>query len=83
MVDAAQSLIGVTFFGYTPKLFLTRAIYELTNFVGSTFLLKLGAATLIVYFVATSEEDVTAAWNWLILFAATAVGLPRGIYTRT
>jgi uncharacterized membrane protein len=79
MLDAAQNLIGVTFFGYTPKLFITRVVYEATNFSGSTFLLKFGAVALIVWFVTTSEEDVEATWNWLILFAATAVGLPQGV----
>lgn len=79
MLDAAQNLIGVTFFGYTPKLFITRLVYEATSFSGSTFLLKLGAVVLIIWFVAGSEEDVQATWNWIILFAATAVGLPQGV----
>lgn len=79
MLDAAQNLIGVSFFGYTPKLFITRLVYEATNFSGATFLLKFAAVGLIVWFVTTSEEDVDATWNWLILFAATAVGLPQGV----
>ncbi|PSP90508.1 hypothetical protein BRC90_00910 [Halobacteriales archaeon QS_4_69_34] len=78
-VDAAQNLLGVGVYGYTPKLFITSQVYELTGFAGSTFLLKLGIVTLIVSYVATSEEDVTATWNWLVLFAATAVGLPQGV----
>ena len=79
MLDATQNLIGVTFFGYTPKLFVTRAVYEATNFSGSTFLLKLVAVVLIVWTVGSSDDDITATWSWIILFAATAVGLPQGV----
>lgn len=79
MLDAAQNLIGVTFFGYTPKLFATRAVYEATNFPGSTFVLKLAVVVLIVWTVGSSDDDMTATWNWIILFVATAVGLPQGV----
>ena len=78
MLDAAQNLIGVTFFGYTPKLFVTRLVYETTNFSGSTFLLKLTAVVLIVWTVGSSDDDFTSTWGWIVLFAATAVGLPQG-----
>lgn len=79
MLDAAQNLIGVAFFGYTPKLYITKLIYDLTDFAGSTFLLKVGAVVLITWIVTTSEEPVAETWNWLILFATTAVGLPQGV----
>lgn len=79
LLDATQNLIGVGWYGYTPKLFITKAVYELTGFVGSTFLLKFGAVLAIVWFVASSDEPVDSTWTWLILFVATAVGLPQGV----
>lgn len=79
MLDAAQNLLGVTFFGYTPKLFVTRVVYDATNFSGSTFLLKFAAVVLIVWAVGSGDEDLTSRWSWIILFVATAVGLPQGV----
>ncbi|MDS0241350.1 MULTISPECIES: DUF63 family protein [unclassified Haloferax] len=79
MLDAAQNLLGVTFFGYTPKLFITQVVYEATNFSGSTFLLKFAAVALIVWTVGSGDEDLTSRWSWIILFVATAVGLPQGV----
>lgn len=79
LLDATQNLLGVGWYGYTPKLFVTQRVYEATGFVGSTFLLKLGVVLAIVWFVASSDEPVETTWHWLILFVATAVGLPQGV----
>lgn len=79
LLDATQNLLGVGWYGYTPKLFVTRHIYEMTGFVGSTFLLKFGAVLAIVWLVASNDDPVDAPWNWLVLVAATAVGLPQGV----
>lgn len=80
LLDATQNLIGVTFYGYTPKLFVTKVVYGWTNFTGSTFLLKLAAVILVVWVVGDrAETDPGYVWWWLVLFTATAVGLPQGV----
>lgn len=79
MWDAAQNLVGVTLYGYEPKLFITGAVYEWTGFAGSTFVLKLIAVTAVVWILADGEGEMDYTWWWLIAFVAMAVGLPMGV----
>ena len=77
--DGAQNLVGGTLYGYTPKMFITRTIYEWTNFAGSTFVLKVIAVGFVVWVLADGEEEMDYTWWWLIAVIITAVGLPMGV----
>lgn len=77
--DAAQNLLGTTFFGYEPKMFLTHHIFEVSGFSGSTFLIKLGLVPLVVWILADSEEELGHVWWWLLTVGVLAVGLPMGV----
>jgi uncharacterized membrane protein len=77
--DAAQNLIGVTFFGYSPKLVVTNFVYQATNFSGSTFVLKLLVTLGIVWYLADAKEEMNHTWWWMIAFFIGAIGLPMGV----
>lgn len=73
MWDAAQNLVGVSLYGYEPKLFITDLIYRWTNFAGSTFVLKLADVVALVWFLVDGEDEMEHTWWWLVAFA---IGLP-------
>ena len=77
--DGAQNLVGGTLYGYTPKMFITRTIYEWTDFAGSTFVIKVIAVGLVVWILADGEEEMDYTWWWLIAVIIAAVGLPMGV----
>ncbi|MFC7164846.1 DUF63 family protein [Halospeciosus flavus] len=79
MWDAAQNIIGVTFLGYSPKMFLTNLIYQATGFVGSTFVLKLLVTGAIVWYLADAKDEMNQTWWWLMTFFIGAIGLPMGV----
>ena len=79
MWDAAQNLIGVTFLGYYPKLFLTNLVYQATGFSGSTFVLKLLVTGGIVWYLADAKDEMNRTWWWLMTFFIGAIGLPMGV----
>ena len=77
--DAAQNLIGVSLYGYTPKMFITQQLYQWTGFEGSTFLVKLLAVTFVVWVLADGEQDFPHEQWWVIAMVIIAVGLPMGV----
>lgn len=77
--DGAQNLIGVTFLGYSPKLFVTKLVYQATGFSGSTFVLKLLVTVVIVWYLADAKEEMNHSWWWLMIFFIGAIGLPMGV----
>lgn len=77
--DAAQNLIGVTFLGYVPKLFLTNLVYQATGFSGSTFVLKLLVTGVLVWYFADAKSEMSDTWWWLLTFFIGAIGLPMGV----
>ncbi|MDT3436854.1 MULTISPECIES: DUF63 family protein [Halobacteriales] len=77
--DAAQNLIGVTFLGYSPKMFLTNLIYQATGFPGSTFVLKFLVTGGIVWYLADAKPEMNRTWWWLMTFFIGAIGLPMGV----
>lgn len=77
--DAAQNLVGVTLYGYTPKMFITQQLYQWTGFAGSTFLVKLLAVTFVVWVLADGEQDFPHEQWWVIAMVIIAVGLPMGV----
>jgi uncharacterized membrane protein len=79
MWDAAQNLVGVTLFGYTPKMFLTQQLYQWTGFQGSTFVVKLLAVVFVVWILADGEDDLPHEQWWLIAMVVIVVGLPMGV----
>lgn len=79
MWDAAQNLVGVTLFGYTPKMFLTLQVYQWTGFSGSTFLLKFFAVIIVVWVLADGDDDLPQRQWWLIAMVIIVVGLPMGV----
>lgn len=79
MWDAAQNLVGVTFLGYSPKMFITNAVYQATGFAGSTFVLKAVAIGAIVWFLVDAEDEMDHRWWWLMTFFIIAIGLPMGV----
>ena len=79
MWDAAQNLVGVTLYGYTPKMFITQQLYQWTDFEGSTFIVKLLAVILVVWVLADSDDDLPHQQWWLIAVIIIAVGLPMGV----
>ena len=79
MWDAAQNLIGVTFLGYSPKLVVTKLVYQATGFAGSTFVLKLLVTGGIVWYLADAKDDMNHTWWWLMTFFIGAIGLPMGV----
>lgn len=60
MWDAAQNLVGVILFGYTPKMFLTQQLYRWTGFTGSTFTVKLLAVIFVVWYLPTGKTTFHA-----------------------
>lgn len=79
MWDAAQNIIGVTFLGYSPKMFLTNLVYQATGFVGSTFVLKLIVTGAIVWYFADVKDEMNQTWWWLMTFFVGTIGLPMGV----
>ena len=79
MWDAAQNLVGVTFLGYSPKMFLTNLVYQATGFSGSTFVLKLAVTGGIVWYFADVKSEMNRTWWWLMTFFVGAIGLPMGV----
>jgi uncharacterized membrane protein len=79
MWDAAQNLVGVSLYGYTPKMFLTEWLYQMTGFEGSTFVAKLLVVILVIWILATDDEDLPHGQWWLIAMVIIAVGLPMGV----
>lgn len=77
--DAAQNLIGVSLYGYTPKMFITQQLYQWTGFEGSTFIVKLLAVIFVVWVLADGEEDFPHEQWWVIAMVIIAVGLPMGV----
>lgn len=76
--DAAQNLIGVTFLGYSPRMFLINRVYQATGFSGSTFVLKLLVTAGIVWYLADAKPEMNRTWWWPITFFIGAIGLPMG-----
>lgn len=79
MWDAAQNLVGVSLYGYTPKMFITQQLYRWTGFEGSTFVVKLLAVIFVVWVLADGEQDIPHAQWWVIAMVIIAVGLPMGV----
>lgn len=79
MWDAAQNLVGVILFGYTPKMFITQQLYQWTGFQGSTFVVKLLAVIFVVWILADGEGDLPHEQWWLIAMVIIVVGLPMGV----
>ncbi|MFC4987361.1 DUF63 family protein [Saliphagus infecundisoli] len=79
MWDAAQNLVGVTLYGYTPKMFLTQQLYRWTGFEGSTFAVKLLVVTFVVWILVDGENDLPREQWWLIAMVIIVVGLPMGV----
>ena len=79
MWDAAQNLVGVTLYGYTPKMFITKQLYQWTGFEGSTFVVKLLAVVFVVWMLAGGDDDLPHEQWWLIAMVIIAVGLPMGV----
>ncbi|MFC6723034.1 DUF63 family protein [Halobium palmae] len=77
--DGAQSLVGVAFLDYSPKLVLTNLVYQATGFAGSTFVLKLLVTGGIVWYLADAKEEMNHTWWWLMAFFIGAIGLPMGV----
>lgn len=70
---------GVTFLGYSPKLVVTNAVYQLTGFSGSTFVLKIAVTLGIVWYLADAKAEMDRTWWWLMTFIIGAIGLPMGV----
>jgi uncharacterized membrane protein len=79
MWDAAQNLVGVTLYGYTPKMFITQQLYQWTEFEGSTFVVKLLAVIFVIWVLADGDDDLPQEQWWLIAMVIIAVGLPMGV----
>ena len=79
MWDAAQNLVGVTLYGYTPKMFITQQLYQWTGFEGSTFVIKLLAVIFVIWVLAGGDDDLPHEQWWLIAMVIIAVGLPMGV----
>ena len=79
MWDAAQNLVGVSLYGYTPKMFITQQLYQVTGFEGSTFVAKLLLVILIVWVLADSDDELPRDQWWGIAMVIIAVGLPMGV----
>ena len=79
MWDAAQNLVGVTLYGYTPKMFITQQLYQWTGFEGSTFVVKLLAVIFVVWVLADGDDDLPHEQWWVIAMVIIAVGLPMGV----
>ena len=79
MWDAAQNLVGVTLYGYTPKMFITQQLYQWTGFKGSTFVVKLLAVIFVIWVLADGDDDLPHEQWWLIAMVIIAVGLPMGV----
>lgn len=79
MWDAAQNLVGVTLYGYTPKMFITQQLYQWTGFEGSTFVVKLLVVIFVVWVLADGDDELPRDQWWLIAMVIIAVGLPMGV----
>ena len=79
MWDAAQNLVGVSLYGYTPKMFITQQLYQWTGFEGSTFVIKLLAVSFVVWILADGDDELPHDQWWLIAMVIIAVGLPMGV----
>ena len=79
MWDAAQNLVGVSLYGYTPKMFITQQLYQWTGFEGSTFIVKLLAVIFVVWVLADGDDELPHDQWWLIAMVIIAVGLPMGV----
>ena len=79
MWDAAQNLVGVSLYGYTPKMFITQQLYQWTGFEGSTFLIKLLAVIFVIWILADGDDELPHDQWWLIAMVIIAVGLPMGV----
>jgi uncharacterized membrane protein len=79
MWDGAQNLVGVSLYGYTPKMFLTQWLYQVTSFEGSTFVAKFLVVIAVVWLLATDDDDLPHEQWWVIVMVIIAVGLPMGI----
>lgn len=79
MWDAAQNLVGVTLYGYAPKMFVTKQLYQWTGFEGSTFVVKFLAVIFVVWILADGDDELPHGQWWLIAMVIIAVGLPMGV----
>jgi uncharacterized membrane protein len=50
-----------------------------TGFEGSTFVAKLLVVILVIWILATDDEDLPHRQWWLIAMVIIAVGLPMGV----
>lgn len=79
MWDAGQNLVGVTLYGYEPKMFFTEQLYQWTGFEGSTFVVKFIVMIFIIWILADGDEELPHEQWWLIAMVIIAVGLPMGV----